>query len=122
MDINDFITQLEIVLECEDEGYIQCLEKAKMIKEKMWELKKEKDMLESNYEELVKYHQDDDDNYDVPTYLPMMYEGVQYMYDEDKGFVLDPQDWSVIGRFKNGVMDWEDDYGEKQHQRNKLVV
>ena len=41
MDINDFITQLEIVLECEGQGYIQCLEKAKMIKEKMLELKEE---------------------------------------------------------------------------------
>ena len=111
MDINDFITQLEIVLDCKGEGYIQCLEKAKMIKEKMWELKKEKDLLERHNE------LDYDDEY-----TPMMYEGVKYMYDEDNGYVIDPQDFSVVGKFKDGVMDWEGDYGEKQHQRNKLVV
>ncbi len=116
MDINDFITQLEIVLDCKGEGYIQCLEKAKMIKEKMWELKKEKDMLERQ----ASYDKDSDDDDDE--YTQFMYEGVKYLYNLDDCHVIDPQDWSVIGRFKNGVMDWEDDYGEKQHQRNKLVV
>lgn len=118
MDINDFITQLEIVLDCKGEGYIQCLEKAKMIKEKMWELKKEKDMLERQ----ASYDKDSDDDDDEDEYSPFMYEGVKYLYNLDDGGVIDPQDYSLVGFFKDGQMKWEGDYGEKQHQRNKLVV
>ena len=117
MDINDFITQLEIVLDCKGEGYIQCLEKAKMIKEKMFELKKEKDLLERQ----ASYDKDSDDD-DDDEYTQFMYEGVEYLYDLDKGYVIDPQDYSVVGKFKHGQMTWEGGYGERQHQRNKLVV
>lgn len=117
MDINDFITQLEIVLDCKGEGYIQCLEKAKMIKEKMWELKKEKDMLERQ----ASYDKDSDDD-DDDEYTEFMYEGVKYLYNLDDCHVIDPQDFSVVGKFKHGQMTWEGGYGEKQHQRNKLVV
>ena len=52
-------------------------------------------------------------------YESLVFEGVEYQKNKQDDTVLDPEDFSVVGLWKDGTIEWEDDDAKEAHESKK---
>jgi hypothetical protein len=52
-------------------------------------------------------------------YESLVFEGVEYQKNKVDDTVLDPEDFSVVGVWKDGGIEWEDDEARENHESNE---
>ena len=52
-------------------------------------------------------------------YESLVFEGVEYQKNKEDD-ILDPEDSSVMGVWKDGTIEWEDDEAKQTHESKKI--
>ena len=60
--------------------------------------------------EMAEMADEEEDEYET-----IVYEGVEYQKNKQDGIVLDPEDFSVVGVWEDGAIEWEDDDASAAH-------
>ena len=59
------------------------------------------------------------DDEEEDEYESLVFEGVEYQKNKQDDTVLDPEDFSVVGVWKDGTIEWEDDEAREAHESKK---
>jgi hypothetical protein len=68
------------------------------------------DLDEEGEKEMAEMDDEEEDEYES-----IVYEGVEYQKNKQDGTVLDPEDFSVVGVWKDGEIEWENDDASAAH-------
>ena len=64
-------------------------------------------------------NKEEEDVEEEDEYESLVFEGVEYQRNKEDDTVLDPEDFSVMGVWKDGAIEWEDDDAKENHESKK---